>query len=105
MTNELDQNTIIRFLAEEFKLENRNMIDIFNSITSPPTSKLENQLIKNIFKILINYTYKLKKSEIALNEKYEKNFEEINKALNELKEEMKKHIKEPSPPEATPPTS
>ena len=101
MSNQLDTRTIIHFLANEFELDIASMNHILN-IISLPNHKLDTPLIKNIFKILINYTYKLKKSEIAMSEKYEKNFNEINAAIKEIKEEMKKIIKEPTPPEVTP---
>ena len=103
MSNKIEQQeAIIHFLAREYDLNLDNMRDIMSSI-SLSNDKLNNETIKKIFKILINYTYKIKKSEIALNEKYEQNFNEINEALKELKKEMKKIIKEePSPTEATP---
>ena len=102
MSNEgYDPGLIITFLAKEFKLDIASMNNILNSL-SPSSNKLENRSIKNIFRILIDYTYKLKKSEIALNEKYERNFNEINKALKEIKEQMKKLIKEEPAAEATP---
>jgi uncharacterized protein (DUF885 family) len=95
MTSNIDPNEIFNIFNSEFNLNT----DEINSIIG--NQNLDNKLIKKIFKILINYTYKLKKSELALDKKYENNFEEINNALKELKEEMKKIIKEP-PPEATP---
>jgi flagellin-specific chaperone FliS len=103
MSNKIEQQeAIIHFLAREYDLNLDTMRDIMSSI-SLSNDKLNNETIKKIFKILINYTYKIKKSEIALNEKYEQNFNEINEALKELKKEMKKIIKEePSPTETTP---
>jgi hypothetical protein len=106
MSNEeYDPASIITFLAKEYKLDTATLSNILNSL-SLQNYKLDNALIKNIFKILINYTYKLKKSEMALNEKYENNFDEINKALKEIKEQMKKIIKEEPAPaaEAAPPS-
>jgi len=99
MANTIGPSDVIHILHNSFGLDKNAVIEMFRLLNS--NDNLNNKNIKDIFKILINYTYKLKKSEITLNEKYEKNFEEINDALKELKEEMKKIIKEPSPPEPT----
>ena len=103
MANTIGPSDVIHILYNSFGLDKNAVIEMFRLLNS--NDSLHSKDIKDIFKILINYTYKLKKTEIALNEKYEKNFEEINDALKELKEEMKKIIKEPSPPPAPEPSS
>jgi hypothetical protein len=103
MANTIGPSDVIHILYNSFGLDKNAVIEMFRLLNS--NDSLHSKDIKDIFKILINYTYKLKKTEIALNEKYEKNFEEINDALKELKEEMKKIIKEPSSPPAPEPSS
>jgi len=90
-----DQKLILETLIKNLDI-NQNEIEQLINILGSSKRDISSDNIKFIFRILINYTYKLSKKEIQMNEDYQQNFKQINAAINEIKKEMKKIIKEPS---------
>jgi len=89
-----DQKLILKTLIGNLDIKQNEIQQLINILASP--KDISNHNVKHIFKILINYTYKLREKEIQMNEDYQQNFKQINAAIDEIKKEMKKIIKEPS---------
>jgi hypothetical protein len=98
------QDRMVDLFSYELNISKSDLYDMIKLLKSNNT-RIENKMIKDIFKILINYTYKLRKSEIDKNEEFQQNFKKINEAIAEIRKEMQKIIKEPTSELPPPPPS
>ena len=101
LNNEFEIQEIINTFVKNLNIDKKELIDLFELINNN-NKNLNNNNIKHIFKILLNYTYKLRKNEIEMNKHYEDNFNEINIAMKKIEEQIKQ-ILEKEPKEPTPP--
>jgi len=90
-----DEKIILETLIKNLDINQTEIQHLINILSSSKRD-ISSDNIKHIFRILINYTYKLSKKEMQMNEEYQQNFKQINAAIDEIKKEMKKIIKEPA---------